>query len=206
MESNPKIDAYIENSAEFAKPILKNIRFMVSQICPEAEETFKWSFPFFTYRGGNLCHMAAFKKHCAFGFWFAPLMDDPSGIFVNRESQEAMGDLGKITHSQHLPSIETLRPYFIQSMMLIEGGVKLPKAPKREREVLEIPEEFYNSLIRNSEAEFQFSKMTQGKQREYIHWIYSAKTEKTRLQRLEIGIDWISDGKSLSWKYEKKTR
>lgn len=206
MELNPKIDAYIENSAEFARPILEKIRGVVAQICPEAEETIKWSFPFFTYRGGNLCHMAAFKKHCAFGFWFAPMMDDPETIFVNRASQEAMGDLGKITHSQQFPTIETLRPYFIQAMMLIESGAKLPKATKKEKEAQEIPEEFHKALIRNPEADFQFSKMTQGRQREYIQWIYSAKTVKTRLQRLETGLEWISYGKSLSWKYEKKTK
>lgn len=204
MEANPKVDVYLENSAEFARPILTRIRAMVGQICPEAKEDFKWSFPFFTYKGGNLCHMAAFKKHCAFGFWFAPLMDDPAGIFVKRETQEAMGDLGKITEIRQLPTAEVLRPYLIQAMMLIEEGAKLPKAPKAKPEPLTIPDEFQKAMLEKPQVEFQFSKMTPGKQREYVQWIYSAKTDKTRQSRLETALDWIAEGKSMTWKYEKK--
>src|SRR4051794_26666093 len=65
---DPRVDAYIERSAEFARPILMHVREVVHAACPEAEETMKWSFPHFMYRG-MLCSMASFKQHCAFGFW-----------------------------------------------------------------------------------------------------------------------------------------
>jgi len=70
---DPRIDAYIANSAEFAQPILTHLRQVVHEACPEVEETIKWSMPFFLYQG-MLCNMASFKAHCAFGFWKGELL------------------------------------------------------------------------------------------------------------------------------------
>ncbi len=63
-----RIDAYIARSAEFARPILTYLRDIVHESCPDVEETMKWSFPHFLYKG-MMCSMASFKEHCAFGFW-----------------------------------------------------------------------------------------------------------------------------------------
>jgi hypothetical protein len=65
---DPRIDAYIAKSAKFARPILKHLRALVHAGCPDVVETIKWSMPHFDYKG-VLCGMAAFKEHCAFGFW-----------------------------------------------------------------------------------------------------------------------------------------
>ena len=58
-----RVDAYIAKSADFAKPILTHLRDIVHATCPEVEETMKWSFPNFMYKG-MLCSMASFKEHC----------------------------------------------------------------------------------------------------------------------------------------------
>ena len=55
---DPRVDAYIAKSPDFAKPILTQIREVVHSTCAEAEETLKWSAPFFMYRGAMMCHMA----------------------------------------------------------------------------------------------------------------------------------------------------
>ena len=67
---DPRIDAYIEKSAEFARPILKKLRALVHKGCPApgVTETIKWGMPAFEYKG-PFCGMAAFKNHCTFGFW-----------------------------------------------------------------------------------------------------------------------------------------
>ena len=72
-ETNPKVDAYIANAAAFAKPILKHLRKVVHAGCPQVEETIKWGFPHFVYKG-NIAGMAAFKEHCSFGFWKGDLI------------------------------------------------------------------------------------------------------------------------------------
>ena len=69
-------DMYIGNAATFAQPILEHLRELVHKACPEVEETIKWGFPHFEYKG-VMCSMAAFKKHCAFGFWKSAIMSDP---------------------------------------------------------------------------------------------------------------------------------
>lgn len=58
---DPRVDAYIERSAEFAQPILHFLRETVHAACPEAEETLKWDMPTSMYHA-ILCSMAAFKQ------------------------------------------------------------------------------------------------------------------------------------------------
>src|SRR5690349_18082053 len=81
---DPRVDAYIERSAPFARPILTLLRGAVHAACPDVEEAMKWSFPHFLYKG-LLCSMAAFKAHCAFSFWKGALVVGDGG------RQEAMG-------------------------------------------------------------------------------------------------------------------
>ena len=46
-----RVDAYIAKSSEFARPILRQLRDIVHEACPEVEETIKWGFPHFDYKG-----------------------------------------------------------------------------------------------------------------------------------------------------------
>lgn len=98
-KTDPRIDAYIEQAADFAKPILLHIRGLVHQACPEIKETMKWSFPHFDYKG-IVCSMAAFKRHCAFGFRKQSLLE--SDAFPKEKT--AMGSFGRITSLKDLPA------------------------------------------------------------------------------------------------------
>jgi hypothetical protein len=95
---DPRVDDYIEKPAEFARPILKHLRRVVHLGCPQVQETIKWSFPHFDHKG-IMCGMAAFKQHCAFGFWKGKLIFE-SGEHAKRE---AMGHLGRINSLSDLP-------------------------------------------------------------------------------------------------------
>src|SRR6266849_7227138 len=83
-----RVDAYIAKSADFAQPILHELRGIVHEGCPEAEEEIKWGSPSFIYKG-ILCGMAAFKQHCSFGFWKGNLIVNGKENSVN-----AMGQFG----------------------------------------------------------------------------------------------------------------
>ncbi|MEO7310922.1 MAG: DUF1801 domain-containing protein [Chitinophagaceae bacterium] len=98
---DPRVDAYIEKSAPFAQPILLHLRKLVHKACPQVVETIKWSFANFDYKG-MFCSFAAFKQHCAFGFWKTALMADPEGV-LSEKKNEAMGCLGRITSMKDLP-------------------------------------------------------------------------------------------------------
>ncbi|MBV9241985.1 MAG: DUF1801 domain-containing protein, partial [Acidobacteria bacterium] len=66
-KTDPRVDAYIEKAADFAKPILVHMRKLVHQTCPEINETIKWGLPTFEYKG-IVAGLAAFKAHATFGF------------------------------------------------------------------------------------------------------------------------------------------
>jgi uncharacterized protein YdeI (YjbR/CyaY-like superfamily) len=199
---NPAFDNYIENSAPFAQAILNHLRQLVHTACPDVEEQMKWSFPNFVYRGSILCHMASFKKHCSFGFWQGELLEDTHGK-LNISETNAMGNLGKITSLADLPNDEILQTFIIQAMVLIESGVKKGK-PKATPVVTEVPDCLVEALEKSQKAKATFDLFPPSKRKEYCIWINEAKSEATREKRLATTIEWLEEGKSRNWKYEKK--
>lgn len=199
---SPKIDAYIEKSQDFAKPILDYIRETVHQFCPDAEETMKWSFPHFMYKGKILCAMASFKQHCTFGFWLEKEMKTMKEITRDIE-KNSMFSLGKITKIEDLPAQPQLKKVIKEAMELTDMGVTIKKAPISKGET-EIPDYFQSALNENKKALEIFGKGSPSFRKEYINWILEAKTEATRNKRMEQSLEWIAEGKSRHWKYEKK--
>lgn len=200
--TDPRIDAYIEKSADFAKPILQHIRKLVHKACPAAEETIKWSMPYFDYKGSILCNMAAFKQHCAFGFRKASIMKDPEGLF-NKEGHNAMGQFDRITSVKDLPSDKILVAYIKEAAILNEEEIKLPVKPKiAATKELIIPSALTNALNKNKRALNIFTNFSPSNKREYAEWISEAKTEATRNKRIETAIEWIAEGKTRHWKYK----
>jgi uncharacterized protein YdeI (YjbR/CyaY-like superfamily) len=194
---DPRIDTYIAKSAEFARPILTHLRETVHAACPDVEETMKWSFPHFMYQG-ILCSMAAFKEHCAFGFWKGSLIVEKGGAGV----EKAMGQFGRITRLTELPSKKVLSGYVKEAMKLNETGVKSPtrSKPRVPRELV-VPDDLKRALQANKAALTTFDGFSPGHKREYVDWITEAKTEATRSRRLETTIEWLAEGKPRNWKY-----
>jgi len=195
--TDPRVDAYIEKSKDFAKPILTHIRALVHASCPEATETLKWSMPSFEYKG-ILCGFAAFKEHCTFGFWKQTLME--SDAFS--ETKTAMGSFGKLTSLKDLPSDAVMKKLIKQAMKLNDDGVKVTK-PKHEKKEVVIPEILLEALAKNEKAAETYNNFPPSCRREYAEWIAEAKTEPTREKRLAQTIEWLSEGKRRNWKYEK---
>src|SRR5690348_4880300 len=133
-DMDPRVDAYIEKAAPFAKPILEKIRKLIFHACPEAEETIKWSFPNYEAYGSMLCSMAAFKEHCSFGFWKASLLQDKEGI-LHLADKNSMGHLNKLLSLKDLPPDKILLAYIKEASLLNKNNVKVAKpkaAPKKE--------------------------------------------------------------------------
>jgi uncharacterized protein YdeI (YjbR/CyaY-like superfamily) len=194
-----RVDAYIAGSAEFARPILEHLRAIVHAACPEVEETMKWSFPHFQYKG-MLCSMAAFKEHCAFGFWNGALIV-PDAAEAN---EQAMGHLGRISKLSDLPSKKVLAGYIRQAVKLNDEGVKArsrakPKATAPRPVV--VPDDLAAALGSHAAARATFEGFSPSHKREYIEWITEARTEATRTKRLNQAIEWLAEGKPRNWKY-----
>jgi len=203
-KKDPRIDAYISKAQDFAQPILSHLRQLVHTACPDVEETWKWSFPHFMYKGAILCSMAAFKQHAVFGFWKASLMQDADAVLTIKD-RESMGHLGKLETLKDLPKDAVLKKYIKAAMKLNEEGVKLParsQVKDGEKKELEIPDYFTKELKKNKAAKEHFSKFSYSGKKEYIEWFEEAKTDATREKRITQALDWIAEGKSRHWKYK----
>jgi uncharacterized protein YdeI (YjbR/CyaY-like superfamily) len=200
---DPRVDLYISKSADFTRPILIHLRELIHLACPDVQETIKWSFASFDYKG-PMCSMAAFKHHCAFGFWKASLMKDKT-LVSNAESESAMGHYGKITSLKDLPSDKKILSHIKGAMMLNEKGIKLPqKKPSKEKKEVVVPDYFLKQLKKNEKAFTTFEDFSPSHKREYVEWITEAKTEETKTRRMQTAIEWLSQGKPRNWKYMKK--
>jgi uncharacterized protein YdeI (YjbR/CyaY-like superfamily) len=201
--TDARIDAYIAKSAEFARPILSHLRKIVHKGCPGVTETVKWGMPFFEYGGEIVCNMAGFKEHCSFGFWKASLLKDPEGV-LNIKNKESMGHFDRIASLKDLPADKVMVALVKEAALINEQGVKKPRpAAKAPKAALPEPAELTTALKKNKKARTVFDGFPPSHRREYIEWITEAKTEATREKRIATTVEWLVEGKSRNWKYQK---
>ena len=193
---DPRVDAYIAKSADFAQPILEHLRAVVHAACPEAQETIKWGFPHFMYKG-MMCSMASFKSHCAFNFWKAGL------LMAGDANREAMGQFGRLTSVADLPGNAEFEALIREAAALVdagEGAIKRKAKPARPE--LEVPLELAEALAGDAAATATFDAFPPSCRRDYSEWIGEAKRPETKAKRVAEAIAMLREGKRRNWKYE----
>ena len=191
-----RVDAYIAKSGAFAKPILTHIRKQLHANCPDATETIKWSMPFFEYKSRIFSNMAAFKAHCAFGFWNGALLK------IDSKLDKAMGQFGRITSLADLPGDKEFARIIKAAMKLHIEGAKSPSRSKPAgKKELVVPDYFLAAVEKNKKAFATFGGFSASKKKEYVEWITEAKTEATRDKRLTQAVEWMAEGKVRNWQY-----
>ena len=195
MPRDPRIDAYIAKSADFARPILEHVRELVHKTVPGAGETIKWGMPHFTHKDKSIAGMAGFKAHCA-------VMVHGDG----RQSSDGMGSYGRIASLKDLPADHVMAARLREAVGRIEekgtAAKRSPRlAPKPE---LAVPQDFEAALRDNAAARAAFEGFPPSQRREYIEWVSNAKQDATRAKRLATAIAWLAEGKRRNWKYETR--
>ena len=191
-KSNPRVDAYIAEAADFAKPILLRLRRLVHAACPNVTETIKWSAPFYEHKG-ILIATPAFKHHCALVFWKGKLIFGRGDERKKLRNLKSQGDL---------PADKILTGYLKQAIALNEAGAKTPRAKPKPKPKLVVPDYFLTALKKNKKALATFENFGTSCRREYVEWLTEARREETRAQRLKTVIRWLAAGKSRNWKYQ----
>jgi hypothetical protein len=186
---DPRVDAYIAKSPDFAKPVLIHLRTKIHEAVPDVEETIKWGVPHFDYHG-PMCMMASFRAHCRFGFW------------VGNEVDGAKAVAERIESVRDLPPDRKLVRLIKQAAALRKGGVKMART-QRAKPPLRVPSYFAAALAKNKKAAAAFQAFPPSHKREYVEWITGAKTDETRQRRLATAVQWITEGKSRNWKYQR---
>jgi uncharacterized protein YdeI (YjbR/CyaY-like superfamily) len=193
---DPRVDAYIARSQDFAKPILTRVREMVHDACPDVQETIKWGSPFFDYKGQMMCAIAAFKQHCALIFWKASLID---GVPPNGD--KSRGSFGRITSMKEVPSKKRFNGFIKAAMALNDAGITVKRPKAGSKPEAKVPKELASALAKNKKATAVFANFPRGQRREYCEWISEAKREETKTKRVAQAVEWIAEGKTRNWKY-----
>jgi uncharacterized protein YdeI (YjbR/CyaY-like superfamily) len=199
-KEDPRVDNYIRKASPFARPILTHVRRIVHANCPDAEETLKWGMPAFMHKG-ILCMMAAFKEHCTFGFWHPAMRKN---ITTGDKTGNAMGQFGRVVSLSDLPGDKE----FARLVRLaVELNDKSDGGPVRSRPkpkpAAQVPEDMAAALRKHPKAQTAFDGFPPSHRREYIEWITQAKRPETREKRMQTMLEWLAEGKSRNWKYQK---
>jgi uncharacterized protein YdeI (YjbR/CyaY-like superfamily) len=196
MSRDPRVDDYISRQADFARPILEHVRATVHSVCPQAEETLKWSMPAFLYKGKMLCSVAAFKAHAAFGFWRS------SEVLGEGAAEDAMGQFGKLKSVDDLPKPDVLCALIMKAMAVIDAGPAAPKPKKPPKPELPTPDDLRAAMAKAPAAAATFDAFPPSCRREYVEWVTEAKRPETREKRIAQTVEWLAEGKRRNWKYE----
>lgn len=200
---NPKVDAYIAKSADFARPILSHLRALMHQADPKVEETIKWGVPHFEH-AGIVAGMAAFKQHVAFGFWGEKLVRKRLGPDADRMfpkgAERGMGGR-KLRSLEELPPDALIVRAAQIAVELNEAGER-PARVRKRKPPPKVPPNLAAALKKSAKARATWARLTPGQQREYVEWLVEAKQAATRERRLAQAIEWLAAGKQRYWKYQ----
>jgi hypothetical protein len=190
-----RIDAYIQKAQPFAQPILRHLREVVHEACPDVVENVKWSMPAFEYKG-PFAGMASFKQHAVFGFWKHELI-----VKDDAKAREAMGSFGCLKTLADLPPKKALVSYVRKAKQLNDEGIKAPRT-KTVKKPIPMHPDLKAALAKNKKARATFDAFPPSAQREYLEWVADAKADDTRARRLAQTIELLTAGKRRHWKYQ----
>ena len=200
---DPRVDAYIANAAPFARAPLEHVREAMHAALPDVTEAIKWSHPFYLLDGKPFANMAAFKTHCALGFWKG---GRPVAEAAVDPKEKAMGQFGRIESLADLPAAATLRKLIVAARgawaCAQEEKASAPPAAKPKREAPAMPDDLAAALRARPGARKAFDAFTLSQQREYVEWIVEARRAATRESRIAQAVEWIAEGKTRNWRYQ----
>jgi len=141
-------------------------------------------------------------KRYGAGLTVSEMIASQAMVRETRQSlQKAMWDPAEEPVSMQLAGCE---PHVMaEAAKLNEQGVKVPRQAK-PRKPVSVPAALKKALTTNKKAAAAFESFPPSHKREYAEWIADAKGEDTRQRRIDTAVQWIAEGKSRNWKYERK--
>ena len=162
-------------------------------------EEIKWGGPIYTLDGKNVLAIGGFKNFFTIWFHQGVFLSDPKKVLINAGEGRTRG-----LRQWRFTSKEEINPSLVKKYII--EAVKNAKAGKEikpeKKPTLTIPDEFKAAFKKDKELKASFDQLTPGKQREYIEYIIEAKTEETRLRRVQKSVPIILSGKGLNDKYK----
>ena len=142
--------------------------------------------------------LGGFKSYLGIWFFNGVFMKDEAKVLVN-----AQEGVTKALRQWRFTSAKEIKPALIKKY--VQEAIKNAKAGKEikpeKKAAIPIPVELQNAFKKNKSMKPTFTALTPFKQREYLEYITEAKTEPTRIKRVEKITPMILAGKGLNDKY-----
>lgn len=176
---------------------LEQLRAILLQT--ELTEELKWKVPCYTYDGGNILILSAFKEYCSISFFKGVLLKDPAGALVSPGENSQATRLLKFTSLTQVEAQASLIKAYVQEAIEIEkAGLQVEYKKTAE---YDMPPEFQEVLDDDPALKMAFDALTPGRQRGYLLYFSSAKQAKTRRARIEKYTPMIMEGIGMHDRY-----
>lgn len=197
MEKSEKVDAYIAKQGNHREVLQKLREILAKYPCTE---TLKWGMPTYVYQGRNLIGIGAFKKYVGLWFFQGALLRDDHKLLHN--AQEGKTKAMRQVHFFEAKDVDetVMKLYIEETLENQERGMKIDS--DRTKKNIRVPEELERALARK-ELKGSFEGLTEGRKREYVEYIASAKKEQTKMNRLTRILPLIENGKGLNDQYKR---
>ena len=114
-----------------------------------------------------------------------------------------MGQFGRLESIADLPPDAELDRLICEAAELAKSAPAARTTKQSPKPVPEMHPAFAAALDRAPAAKTAFEAFPPSHRREYLEWIGEAKQDATREKRIATAIEWLTEGKSRNWKYEK---
>lgn len=158
------------------------------------KEEIKWGLPVFTFKGKNIVLLSAFNEYVALSFFYGAMLEDPDNILKKPGEHTEHARIITIYRDTQIDQLKSHILQFVnQSIKIVLEG----KKPQRVTKLPPIPEELHQKFAVVKGLKEAFEKLTPGKQRGYLIYFWSAKTQVARVRRIEKCVPRILAGKGL---------
>ena len=166
--------------------------------CKELKEDIKWGGPIYTVDGKNVLAIGGFKKYFTIWFHQGVFLSDPNKVLVNANEERTRG-----LRQWRFESVADIKPALIKKYIkeAIQNSKEGKEIKPEKKKPIPLPVELQNAFRKNKNMKPAFQGLTPFKQREYLEYVTEAKTEATRLKRVEKISPMILAGKGLNDKY-----
>ncbi len=155
-------------------------------------ETVKWGHPCYTHAGRNVAIIGAFRDDFRLTFFHAALLRDPAGVLERQGPNTRHPDAVRFTADSHVAEREPLiRALLAEAMDHAAAGRTAPP----DHSEPDLPAELTEALAADPELAAAFHALTRGRRKSYVINLNSAKTAKTRTDRIARFREKILAGK-----------
>lgn len=166
----------------------------------ELQKEFKWGSDIYTFQGKNVVGWGGFKDFFSVWFYNGVFLEDSEKVLISAsEGKTKALRQWRFTHAAEMDE-KKLTAYILEAIQVVRDGKEI----KPEKSLPPEPSGLLLDHLQTDPAFRQaFSRLTPGKQKEYIEYIEEAKQEKTRISRLEKIKPMVGEGKGLNDKYKR---